>query len=514
LQAYRTITVEFPLGGLQRSNAYQWQAPFSTPLCKNVFPVDPATNRLRGGVRPVLKQLSSSGAPYHWTKVSYLDTTVKEGILICNANGTYSTLDGVTLTERIATNPASSFASCAYYNGRAYQATSGATCRQYTFAGGAEADLSNAGGGTAPTNCGLVWVHQDRLALAGKSDAPHQMFMAAVGDATDWDYSDVTVGGAWTNTGSEGGQLGDAVTAAINHGQNVSIVGSLRSMYAITGNPRVGGTKVIPSVVGPLSNNAWCKGIDDAGNSNTYMMTYDGLYVIPASNYMNPQGLSRKKIPNELIGVNPAAGDKCCIGFDSQWKGIYITVDPNSGSDVNFFYHIPTDSWWPLELPITPHVYATFPAVQSASTSAILPIGSAGSLRQFNNSESQGGSNENFDSFVLIGPIKLADSGGEGIITSCSAALAQGSEDVNWSIYVGDSAEQAYRKAEADTTNAAADFSGSKWTYTSTQYWNGVQNPRVRGSAAFIKVYDVSNERWQLEEIVMETERLGDRKVG
>lgn len=514
MQSYRTITVEFPLGGLERSTAYQWQKPFTTPLCLNCFPIDPATNRLRGGIRPVLKQLSSGGAPYHWTKVSYLDTTVKEGILICNANGTYSTLDGVTLTERIATNPASSFASCAYYNGMIYQASSGAATRQATALGGSEANLSNAGGGTAPTNCGLVWVHQDRLALAGDSSNPHQVYMSAVGDATDWDYADVTVGGAWTNTGSEGGQLGDSITATINHNQNVSLIGSLRSIYAIVGNPRVGGTRRVSSSIGPLSNNAWCKGLDDSGANHTYMMTYDGLYVIPSGDYTSPQAISRNKIPNELIGVNPAAGDKCCIGFDSQWKGIYITVDPNSGGDVNYFYHIASDSWWPLALPITPHVYATFPALQTATTSAILPIGSGGSLRQFNNGEAQGGSNENFDSYVLIGPIKLADAGGEGIVISCSAALAQGSEDVNWSIYVGDSAEQAYRKAEADTTNTAADFSGAKWTYASAQYWNGVQNPRVRGNAAYLKVYDVANERWQLEQVVMEIERLGDRKVG
>lgn len=517
MQAYRTITVEFPLGGLVRDTAYQWQKPFTTPLCLNVFPVDPATNRARGGVRPVLKQLSTASvAPYHWCPVSYLDTTVKEGILICHALGTYSTLDGVTLTERIGTNPGSSFASCAAYNGMIYQASSGAACRQATPLGGSEANLSNAGGGTAPTNCGLVWVHQDRLALAGDSANPHQYYMSAVGDATNWDYTDVTVGGAFTNTGSEGGILGNSVVAAINHNQNISLVGSLRSIEAIVGNPRVGGTRRVSSSIGPLSNNAWCKGLDDSGANHTYMMTYDGLYVIPAGDYTAPQSVSRRKIPNELIGVSPAAGDKCCIGFDSQWKGIYITVDPDnvSAPTVTYFYHIPTDSWWPLDLPITPHIYATFPALQTGAKSSILPMGSNGSLRQFNNGEVQGGGNEEFDSYVLIGPIKLADPGGEGMVISCSAALAQGSEDVNWSIYVGDSAEQAYRKAEADATNTAADFAGSKWTYASTQYWNGVQNPRVRGNAAYLKIYDVSNERWQIEQVSMELEHLGDRKVG
>lgn len=518
MQAYRTISIEFPLGGLDRSTAYQWQKPYTSPLALNVFPVDPATNRQRGGVRPVLKELSpTTYAPHFWAPVSYIDSGLKEGFLLCNSYGVVRSLNGTTYSDVITTPPGTGFSSCTYYNGMVYMARYGGAARQATPTGGSEAVLSNAGGSPAPApeRCGMVWVHQDRLAFAGDSDYPHTIYMSAVGDATNWDYADVTIGGAWTNTGSEGGILGHSVNAAINHNQNVSLVGSYRSIYAVVGNPRVGGTRRVSDTIGPVSHTSWCKGLDESGQNHTYMMTYDGLYVIPSGDYTAPQRVSRRKIPNELIGVNEAAGDHCCIGYDSQWPGIYISVDANSGNDSDFFYHIPTDSWWPLDLPITPHLYVTYPSLQSATKSSILPVGSNGSVRQFNNGEVQGsGGNENFDSYVLIGPIKLADSGGEGIICSCSAALAQGSEDVNWSIYVGDSAEQAYRKAEADTTNTAADFAGAKWTYTSTQYWNGVQNPRVRGSAAYLKVYDVSNERWQLEEIVMEVERLGDRKVG
>jgi hypothetical protein len=84
-----SFKIEFPLAGLDRQFAIQNQPPYSCAACLNVYPIDTSSGRARGGVRPVLKQLASTGfAPYHWRPISYLDTTVKEGILLCNAGGT------------------------------------------------------------------------------------------------------------------------------------------------------------------------------------------------------------------------------------------------------------------------------------------------------------------------------------------------------------------------------------------------------------------------------------------
>lgn len=503
----KPFSITFPLGGLDRQFAIQSQPPFTTAACLNVYPIDTGTGRARGGVRPVLKQLTSTGfAPYHWSKISYLDTTIKEGILQCNAGGTYSTLDGVTWTERIATNPASSLASCVAYNAMIYQASYGAATRQATVLGASEANLSNAGGGTAPTGAGIVWTHQDRLALA----KDHQLYLSAVGDATNWDYADTTSGGAWTNTGSEGGQLGHAVIAAINHNYDISLIGSTRSIYAVLGNPRVSGTRRVSDTIGPLNNNCWCKGIDANGDNSTFLLSYDGLYMIPAGDYSKLVKLSKNKIPVELTGTNPAAGDVACIGFDNMWSGLYITINPNSGDDVNYFYHIPTDSYWPLALPITPQVYATFPAVQTSVRSSILPIGSAGSVRQFDNSALQGGSNESIDSYLLLGPIRLSSEDREGMLVSLTASLATGSEAVNWEVYCGDTAEEAYTAAIAASS---PNFTGTAWTYASGRHFNYRQYPRVRGAYMYLRIADVSNERWLIEEIIGERADAGWRRV-
>lgn len=502
------FVVPLPIGGLDRSGSYAEPKPLTSPALKNVFVIDVTTGRMRLGTRPVLLQLQSMSAPYHSCPVSYTDTGVtKEGILVCFAQGTYSTLDGTTFTERIAQNPASNFSTCAYFNGYVYQATYSEVCTEAAIPGGSDAPLSNAGGGTAPVDCGLVWVHQGRLALAGNG---HQVFMSATGDATNWDYTITATGGAWANTGSEAGKIGQNVVAAINHNRDVSIVGSLRSMYGIVGNPRGGGyTTTISQSIGPLMNNAWCKGIDASGANSTFLMTYDGLYILPSGSLGEPHQLSRKKIPNELIGIDPTVGDRCCIGYDSRWPAIHIAVDYNTGSDVNFVYHVPTDSWWEWSLPITPHLFPTFPKAQTAARSAILPIGSAGSVRQYDYSAAQGGGNESFDSYIFI-VVPLADPGSVAVLHSIYAALAKDSEDCTCEIYVGDSYEQAYDKALA---GSSPDFTLDDWEYSSAQYLNSWQHPRVRGNTAILRIVDSSDRRWMVEQIVARSLQVAGRRI-
>jgi hypothetical protein len=506
----RTISIHFPLGGLNRRYGFQSQPPYTTPLALNIFPTDPSTGRERGGVRPGLTELEARGvAPYAWCPATYLDTTVKTGIAVTFSDGTYTTLDADTWTQRISTAPGTDFATCAIYNGYIFQARGGGTCRQKTVIGGAEAALSNAGGGTAPTNCGLVWVHMDTLALAGDTANPNRVYFSAVNDATNWDASDPVVGSAVTLGGAEGGFVGESVTAAIAHNSSVSLVGSAHSYYAVIGRPSLtsGQIKRANASVGPLMQSAWCKGIDHEGNDNTYMFTADGLYVIPANNYLNPQRLSREKLPNELVGVNPGAGDKVAIGYDQRWPGIHIAVNPNSGSDVNYFYDLQSGGWWPTAYAVTPQLFPAFPKLMAAGKSSVLLISTTGGVNQFDTA-----SVEEFDSYMVLGPIMLGSADMEGKLVGLTAALAKDSQAVNCKAFVGDTVEQAYQAVVADTDP----FTLPAWTYSSTRYLNYWSHPLMRGYALFLKIYDISNERWLIEEILAEIHPYGNapRRVG
>ena len=80
MPGHRPFSLRFPLGGLDRRYAFQDQAPYTTPDCMNVWPLDVTSGRERGGVRPGLTSLTTVAAPYGWTTGNYLDSGSKEAL--------------------------------------------------------------------------------------------------------------------------------------------------------------------------------------------------------------------------------------------------------------------------------------------------------------------------------------------------------------------------------------------------------------------------------------------------
>lgn len=520
------FVVPFPAGGLDRSGAYNQSKPQTTPLALNVWNLDPSTDRYRGGVRPVLKSIGTlGGAPYNWCKATYLDgsTVSQSGIAVAYAGGCRVSLTGADwgTPPEISTTVSTNFASCAVYNKKLILARGGTTALYTTLPADGSTTFVSATDPTnpAPTKCGIVIAHADRLWFMGDTDNIHQIYASAVGDELDWDYSDPTEGGAFTNTGDEGGIIGEPVIAAISHDDNWLLVGSTDSIYGINGNPKLGGIHEVSDNVGPLSNRAWCKGEGPTGSNDTYIMTRAGFGVIRQGS-LQFENLSDGPNIRDLKGLNPGtpnsvgnvSGDEVVIGYDGRWKVVHIFVNPSSGSDYGYAYDVRTGAFWPQDFSSTISLIPTLPKLQTAQRSTALPISSGGSLYQFDSAEAQGGGNEDFTSYVLI-PVPLASPGEEGIFHTIAAALAKDSDNTAWSIYVGDSAEQAYQKAAADSTNTAADFSGGTWSYSSSQYWNYTVHPRTRGNFAFLKLRDVSGERWLVEEMVAEVVGAGRRRV-
>lgn len=522
----RSMSIQFPLGGLDRTLAFQSQPPATTPACLNVWPIDVETGRGRGGVRPGLSTIGSvGGAPYAWCPAPYLDGSgvPREGIAVTYASGTRISLSGADWGSppSITTSPGTTLSSCEVYNGYLFQARGGGTCRVKQLPAGSESDLTvsfydpptNAEPkGTAPTNCGIVIRHADRLFLMADTTNYHVVYASATGDHTNWDYSDITEGGAFINSGAEGGQVGHQITAAIRHSHNILLVGGPGGITAFSGNPRASGSKVVNDTFGPLSNTAWCKGIDRDGNDNTYVMTVDGLYMIPDGSLQMIK-LSKRKVPNELQGRIPTlasngnnTGTKVAIGFDNRWEAIHIYVDETLSDDVSYTYSITQDSYWPTSYASPLRLFPVFPNLQSLTKSAVYPISSGGTGYQFDTASS-----ETLASYVIVGPIMLGDEDSEGILHSITAALAKNSDNVDWEVYAGDSVEQAYDKAIAGTS---PDYQGEEWFYSAPQYFNNRQHPRVRGHSCYLKIYGANDQRWLIEDIVVRLSPAGIRRHG
>jgi hypothetical protein len=517
LARLRPISIKFPLAGLNKRLAFQEQPPWSTPAALNAWPIDPSTGRERGGARPPVKEIGDlSNAPYHWCNVSFIDSggTTRNGIAICHAGGTNTSIDAAdwsagTENPEITVNPATTFATCAMFHPYLIQARGGGTVYQKVLnAATAEGTLASISGSPAPpTNCGIVITHADRLWLMGDTLNPHRLYASAVGDPLDWDDTDPTPGGAWTNSGAEGGQIGHAITAGLSHDDKLLLVGSANSIYGVRGNPRVSGVFRISTILGPLMQNAWCKAPGPDGEDNTYVVTKSGVFYIPANGPYTLKDLSSRPLPDDLININPGVGDRVAIGYDPRFRMLHVGVDLNTGSDINYSYHIPTDSWWPCSYGSTWHLFPTFPAIQTADKSSGLMVSSVGEVNQYDRTNISGGSHELFDSSVLLGPLRLGGNSNEkGMLVSLTAFLANGSGALDWRLYGGDTAEEAYDKKVA----ATPDYEGHAF---SREYGNYVQYPNRSFAFCYIELYDSDNARWLIEELVAEIESAGPRRV-
>jgi hypothetical protein len=258
-----------------------------------------------------------------------------------------------------------------------------------------------------------------------------------------------------------------------------------------------------------LMQNAWCKAPGPDGENNTYLVTKAGVQYIPANGPYTIRDLSAKQIPNELINISPGVGDRVAIGYDHRFRMLNICVDPNSGSSVHYSYHIPSDSWWPCAYSHTWHLFPTFPRIQTDDKSSGLLVNDTGSVYQFDRTNISGGSHELFDSRILLGPLRLGGNANEkGCLKSLTAMLANNSGTLNWKLYGGDTAEEAYDKYVAATPSHTGDA-------FDREYGNYTQYPaNSMWAFVYIELYDQSNARWLVEELVGEVALAGRRRVG
>jgi len=453
-----------------------------------------------GGVRPGLTAFGEIGGdgPRGWCEANWLNNS---GIAVCHDNGTAVRTSTLGWTQKINTGISVDVASCAVYLLNLYQAEAGATTRFIPLVSsvGAGTVLSNAGGGTAPTNCGLITSWGDRLVLAGDTVHPQVIYFSRIGDPTDWDYTDVDAGGAWANNGSEGGEFGDNITALIDHNRDCLLVCGEDSIYAVRGNPKAGGQIYsLTKTVGPLTNNAWCK----TGNDYTVMMTRDGLYSMRPGCGEPPVSMSREVLPEDLTAIAMAGSTSVCLGYDSRFRGIHIHVRLGvGGARTHWFYDLQSKGFWPMSYGVPNYVMDLAPNLKSASSSTksgMLAIEDGGAAFQYDTA-----STESINSYLFYGPIALGSPHTEGVLTEIAAVLSEDSGNTAWSVFVGDSPQEAFASTVA--------FTGANWNRQGLNY---VQNPLVRGTAMYIKVEDVSQSRWVVEEMMAIVRAAGQRRVG
>lgn len=486
------ITLEFPLGGVSKRFGFTNQKPQTTPSALNVWPIEWTTGRARGAVRPGLTSSGGapSGTPLNWCYASWTDGF---GVGVTTTAGTYTTTDGATWTSRIGAPSSSSFASCITFNGVLYQADFAGAVKRYNLSAGtsgtlaadvAADKLANESNQTPtesiPTHCWLVYLHAGKLLFAGFASDYHLLVASRTGNPNDYDFSKTDPGAAWTSAGIAG-NIRNPITSLFGHGNGCLAIGSPDSIDFIRGDLLVGSTTIeeVSTEVGPLMQSAICKTDSD----HTVFMSRLGLYAINPGCGSAPECLT-DEIPNDLMGVNPASGDTCAVGYDGRYGGVHVYVDKNSGTDAHYFFHFKTRTWWPMSFAGgTLKLAVNLRRASSLTKSGLLALRS-GSSSQFDT-----GSTESISSSVWYGPL-LSPTGREDKLQYVDVTLAETSTQCTFNLYRGKSAQEAF--------NSTAYMS---WTDLDDAQRNYRKWVMARGTAFYLEVVGTGTQRPCVEKI-------------
>lgn len=107
----------------------------------------------------------------------------------------------------------------------------------------------------------LLALYRGRIVVSGLPGDPHNWFMSAMDDPTDWDYSPATVTEAVAVAGNNSvvGLVGDVITALMPLSDDVLVFGGDHTVYQMTGDPAAGGRIDLVTDGTGVAWDAWCK---------------------------------------------------------------------------------------------------------------------------------------------------------------------------------------------------------------------------------------------------------------
>lgn len=486
----REIVITSPSAGYVTRYDFQQQPPYSTPGSKNFWPVDAKTGRRRASFRPRLalyKAVDSTHAVRGLAQVNVAtQQTLDRGLFAFANGGVYRYAAGSFGSEGSSQTDTGRAITATPYLQKLYIAgKASGTPKVYDCVGDTIGDIViSPGTGSALDGATLVCTWNDCLVWSGVSTAPHAWYMSRQGDPLDYEFglADTDVTAAVDGTNLDGGNIGEKITALIPHNRECLIFGATDSMHIMRGHPRQGGRlEVLSHVVGPLTNQAWCK----TGDDHTVFLTRNGLYVMPPGCGAAPSQLSKQRIPDSLMGIDTSTYS-AFLGYDARFDGILICITETAGASSGrqaFWLDWEEGSYWPLEFSTTeqPLSMMRFDPLDGNNVSGLLLGGSGGGTRRFDRTDV--GSIDS--AYLYIGPIKLSPTPfHKGIIQRITAKFGSNTTDVTGvvSIYCANSGEAAYDAAVADTDDW-------KWSAVIEDFQNNhLLYPRVGGHAAVIKI--------------------------
>lgn len=310
-------TLVFPSGGLNRRLAVGSQPPFTTDAALNVISTELATGRERGGPRPAIEKEENfqfgSGAPIRLiSQVRWMNSTVETTTFVVSAGGKlYKKVAGGTWAEIAHYTASVVLASdkplaTVEFRQKIYILGDNTSNRQLCVYDPSTDTLAvvAASHGTIPVKCSLLFLHNDRVGLAGDAANPQLWYLSRQGDPTDFDYTVLDdVGCAVSAATSDAGGLGEPIIAVVSHANTCTLIMGSASTVILRGDPNRGGVlAMLNNSVGIVGPRAWCW--DEHGG--TWWTSLVGVYRMGPGCDAVPLPVSRELLPDELLMINRA----------------------------------------------------------------------------------------------------------------------------------------------------------------------------------------------------------------
>lgn len=370
--------------------------------------------------------------------------------------------------------------------------------------------LETSGKGVMPIGCRLIALYRDRMVLSGLDQDPHEWFMSKQGDNKDFDYIATGNGRAINGANSDAGKIGDVVTALIPHSDDYLVFGCLNSIWVLRGDPAFGGElNNIDRDSGVASAQSWCKG----PLGEIVFVGRNGLYIIPPGGVAQPQEISRHRLPDEMIRLDPTQYD-IFVAYDVTLDGIHVYASQidKAGGDQHWWFDMKSAGFWPIELTNThePTSILSF-ASENTLDSSILLGGRDGYVRKFSRfAEHDDGTI--FKSRVILGPLRAGGHNGrDGKVKAITGVVAKSSGDIDWDLYVGNDQESVVDDAMDDGDSTTKASTTSTWKEEGLAYTR--RPSRARGGALAIKLRNgETNRSWAVERVSVELIQSGRQR--
>lgn len=311
------------------------------------------------------------------------------------------------------------------------------------------------------SRCSLIAVWGGRIVLSGLGTDPNNIFMSAVGDPFDWDYSPEvqTVQQAVAGNVTAGyGKNADRVTALIPYTDDVLIIGGSNSIRRLLGNPAEGGLNVsVTDITGIAFGKAWCQSPEGV---IYFFGSRGGVYKMDPANGI-PQRLTATTIDERLADVNLDA-NAINLLWDDRAIAVRIYITPKDGSPAtHYVWDVRNEAWWPFSYatdvhnPLAVHLLSG----GTAAERRVMEYGQDGYVRIVDvDATSDDGSA--IKSHVLIGPLN------DSMLLEVEATLSEESSPVTFEIRTASSEQRALTAPPRSTAKLRRGRNATIWVRT------------------------------------------------